>query len=96
MNLTWEVREGITKHNSEHDRPGAADEYEKGMASSLEAQIVDIADEIAYNNHDIDDGLSSGMIEPDMMKDVEIWQENFKEVKKSMRTLTSRFLNTRP
>ena len=82
-NLTWEVREGITKHNPEHDRPGAADEYEKGMASSLEAQIVDIADEIAYNNHDIDDGLSSGMIEPDMMKDVEIWQENFKEVKKS-------------
>ena len=57
---------------------------------------MDIADEIAYNNHDIDDGLSSGMIEPDMMKDVEIWQENFKEVKKPMRTLTSRFLNTRP
>ncbi|HZX36008.1 MAG TPA: deoxyguanosinetriphosphate triphosphohydrolase [Thermodesulfobacteriota bacterium] len=83
LNLTWEVREGITKHNSEHDRPGSADEYEKGMASSLEAQIVDIADEIAYNNHDIDDGLSSGMIEPDMMKDVELWRENFKEVKKA-------------
>ncbi|MFZ3072192.1 MAG: deoxyguanosinetriphosphate triphosphohydrolase [Thermodesulfobacteriota bacterium] len=83
LNLTWEVREGITKHNSEHDRPGVTDEYEKGMAASLEAQIVDMADEIAYNNHDIDDGLSSGMLEPDMMKDVELWQENFKEVKKA-------------
>ena len=44
---------------------------------------MEIGDEIAYNNHDMDDGLSSGMIEPDMMKDVELWRENFKEVKKA-------------
>src|SRR3989338_5158463 len=58
LNLTWEVREGIVKHNSEHDRPSLSDEYEKDKQPCLEAQIVDIADEIAYNNHDLDDGLS--------------------------------------
>lgn len=84
INLTWEAREGIVKHNSEHDRPGAAEEYEKDKAPSLEAQIVDIADEIAYNNHDIDDGLSSEMLDPFELMDVELWRESFEEVGRSL------------
>lgn len=82
LNLTFEVREGIVKHSSEHDRPGLNSEYDRGRSASLEAQIVDIADEIAYNNHDIDDGLSSEMLEPEMLRDVALWQEQFDEVKK--------------
>jgi len=81
LNLTFEVREGIIKHSSEHDRPGMNQEYEKGLSSCLEAQIVDIADEIAYNNHDIDDGLSSEMLEPGQMDEVELWKGHFEEVK---------------
>ncbi|MBI5643694.1 MAG: deoxyguanosinetriphosphate triphosphohydrolase [Deltaproteobacteria bacterium] len=81
LNLTWEVREGIVKHSSEHDRPGLNSEYEGEKSACLEAQIADIADEIAYNNHDIDDGISSEMIDPSALKGVEIWSEYFEPVK---------------
>ncbi|MFQ5736364.1 MAG: deoxyguanosinetriphosphate triphosphohydrolase [Thermodesulfobacteriota bacterium] len=81
LNLTWEVREGIVKHSSEHDRPGLNDEYGREESACLEAQIVDIADEIAYNNHDIDDGISSGMLEPEALAKVSLWRENFEAVK---------------
>ncbi|MEE9613659.1 MAG: deoxyguanosinetriphosphate triphosphohydrolase [Thermodesulfobacteriota bacterium] len=81
LNLTWEVREGIAKHSSEHDRPGMSEEYEKEKSPSLEAQIVDMADEIAYNNHDIDDGLSSGMLSAGDLEGVSLWQDTFDEVR---------------
>ena len=79
LNLTWEVREGIAKHNTEHDKPGVDAEYDMTRAPALEAQIVDIADEIAYNNHDIDDGLSSEMLSTDALNDVALWRECYKE-----------------
>ena len=81
LNLTWEVREGIAKHSTEHDRPDVIKEYEPKKAPCLEAQIVDAADEIAYNNHDIDDGLSSDMLDAAQLKDVELWQENYERIK---------------
>lgn len=81
LNLTWEVREGIAKHSSEHDRPGVTSEFESDKSACLEAQIVDLADEIAYNNHDIDDGLSSEMIYPDSLKGIDLWQDNYEDVK---------------
>lgn len=83
LNLTWELREGIVKHSSEHDRPEVLKEYEPEKEPCLEAQIVDLADEIAYNNHDIDDGLSSEMINAGQLKDVELWQENYERIKKA-------------
>ena len=61
LNLTWEVREGIIKHQPESDRHAPA-EYAPGEAPTLEAQLVDFVDEIAYNNHDIDDGLDLGHV----------------------------------
>ena len=83
LNLTFEVREGIIKHSSEHDRPGAVEDYGADMPT-LEAQIVDLADEIAYNNHDIDDGLSSDMLEPAQLLEVPIWRENFERISKEL------------
>ncbi len=74
LNLTWEVREGIVKHSSDYDQP-MVQEFEPEVKPVLEAQIVDYADEIAYNSHDIDDGLKSAMLEPDDLADVELWVE---------------------
>jgi len=74
LNLSWEVREGIMKHSTEYDRT-SPDEPTLEDNSSLEAQIVCVADEIAYNTHDIDDGLAAGIISAEQMKDLELWKE---------------------
>jgi len=79
LNLTWEVREGIVKHSPPYDRPLARD-FEPGAAPSLEAQIVDHADEIAYNTHDIDDGLKSGLLTAEQLDTVTLWREHFGRV----------------
>jgi len=63
LNLTWETREGIIKHSSYYDHPEVST-YAPEEQPSIEAQIIDFADEIAYNNHDLDDGISSGLIDP--------------------------------
>ena len=76
LNLTWEVREGIVKHSSEYDRP-LVKRFDPDVAPCLEAQIADFADEIAYNCHDIDDGLQSGMLPPEKMDAVDLWREHF-------------------
>jgi dGTPase len=76
LNLSWEVREGIVKHSPPYDRP-LAQSFEPGRAPCLEAQIVDYADEIAYNSHDIDDGLKSGLLTPEQLQDVTLWRETF-------------------
>jgi dGTPase len=61
LNLTFEVREGIIKHSHFKGRPAAA-EFDESLYPCLEAQIVDLADEIAYLGHDTDDGLKAGML----------------------------------
>jgi dGTPase len=79
LNLSWEVLEGIVKHSTRYDRPQVLD-YEPQFAPTLEAQIVDFADEIAYNAHDIDDGLKSGMLEPDDLAGVCLWSDTLATV----------------
>jgi dGTPase len=74
LNLTWEVREGIIKHKPDSDGSAPAD-YAPGEAPCLEAQLVDFVDEIAYNNHDVDDGLTSGMISVEQIRDVVLFRE---------------------
>ena len=74
LNLTWEVREGIIKHKPESDAAAPAD-YAPGEAPTVEAQLVDFVDEIAYNNHDVDDGLTSGMITVEQMRTVGLFRE---------------------
>ena len=80
LNLTWEIREGIIKHQADSDGRAPA-EYAAGEAPTLEAQLVDFVDEIAYNNHDIDDGLSSGMITVEKIRAVELFRDSYEEVR---------------
>jgi len=67
LNLCWEVREGIAKHSGPIDVAAAPElaEYEPGLQPPVEAQLIDLVDEIAYNHHDVDDGLESGLLELD-------------------------------
>jgi dGTPase len=74
LNLSWEVREGIVKHSTRYDRPQVV-EFGASLAPCLEAQIVDFADEIAYTAHDVDDGLKSGMLEPEALGAVPLWRD---------------------
>jgi len=75
LNLTWEVREGIVKHSTKFDKSVKI----KGLAPqempTMETQIVDIADEIAYDNHDLDDGLTSGLLKEEDLKNLPIWNK---------------------
>jgi dGTPase len=73
LNLTWETREGIVKHETTFDIPDMS-EYSPDERGSLEAQIANAADECAYTSHDLDDGLRSGMLVPEDLADLELWQ----------------------
>src|SRR5580692_13165677 len=61
LNLTWEVREGLAKHYTSYDHPGKRKDFAAKNAS-LEAQIANLADEITYYSHDLDDGLDSQLL----------------------------------
>ncbi len=74
LNLSWETREGIIKHKTDYDNPYIK-EYEPKKSPTLEAQIVNVADEIAYNSHDIDDGITSDILTIDSLKGTKIWYE---------------------
>ena len=78
LNLSWEVREGILKHETEYDR-GMAYSFESEKRGTLECQIVNAADEIAYSTADLDDGLRSGMITAGQLSQVALWQEVISE-----------------
>jgi dGTPase len=74
LNLTWEVREGVAKHNPKGDASAPA-EYAPGEPPAIEAQLGDFVDEIAYNNHDVDDGLTSGMMTVEQIRAVALFRE---------------------
>jgi dGTPase len=73
LNLTWETREGIVKHESEYDIADASD-YDPELRGTIEAQIANVADELAYTAHDLDDGLRSGMITARMLEGISLWE----------------------
>ncbi|GAP14406.1 deoxyguanosinetriphosphate triphosphohydrolase, putative [Longilinea arvoryzae] len=73
LNLSWEVLEGIVKHETEYDIADAR-EFNPELRGHLEAQIANVADELAYTAHDLDDGLRSGMITPAMLSGMELWE----------------------
>jgi len=73
LNLSWETREGIVKHESEYDVSDATD-YNPELRGHLEAQIANVADELAYTAHDLDDGLRSTMITPQMLDGITLWE----------------------
>lgn len=95
LNLCFETREGILKHCSQDN---ARDLGELGARflnrtqPSLEAQICNLADEVAYNNHDIDDGLRSGLVSLDQLEEVSLFRTNLILVKGLNKDLTGRRL----
>jgi dGTPase len=82
LNLTWELREGIIKHSSAFDKPVKIKDLAPDESPILETQIVDIADEIAYDNHDLDDGLTSGLLKESDLQDLAIWNNICKRISK--------------
>ncbi len=75
LNLTWEVREGLVKHYTAYDHPSKRKGF-PAKSSSLEAQVANLADEITYYSHDLDDGLDSGLLsESQLDRHVRIWRE---------------------
>jgi dGTPase len=74
LNLTYETREGMLKHETDYDKSDASG-YAPGKRASLEAQIANLADETAYNAHDLDDGLRANLFAPEDLDELVIWQE---------------------
>ncbi|MDZ4743953.1 MAG: deoxyguanosinetriphosphate triphosphohydrolase [Verrucomicrobiota bacterium] len=82
LNLTWEVREGLVKHETSHDTPDDKNKkYFRFPRPSLEAQIANLADEIAYYSHDIEDGIEAGFLKIEALNDLDLWKDALAEVK---------------
>lgn len=79
LNLTYEVREGIVKHETEYDT-SFSEGYEPEKRGSLEAQIANIADELAYTVHDLDDGLYAGLLLPGQLDGIGLWELGRREI----------------
>jgi len=83
LNLTFETREGILKHCSIPNAKKLGDLGQRFLDQNqpgLEAQLTNLADEIAYNSHDVDDGLRSGLIKLDQLGDIELFAEPYQQV----------------
>lgn len=95
LNLTFETREGILKHCSITNAKQLGDVGQRFLnktSPSLEAQLTNYADEIAYNNHDVDDGLRSGLITIEQLEEVALFAENLHLVKQKYPTLDAKRL----
>ncbi|HYA19333.1 MAG TPA: deoxyguanosinetriphosphate triphosphohydrolase [Burkholderiales bacterium] len=95
LNLCYETREGILKHCSRKNARALGELGERFLRKrqpSLEAQLCNLADEIAYNNHDVDDGLRSGLISLEQLLEVGIFSRHWQAVKKQYPALMERRL----
>ena len=93
LNLTFETREGILKHCSqEHARRlgPVAERFLKDGQPTLEAQLTNVADEVAYNNHDVDDGLRAGLLTMEQLSEVELFRVRYEQVRSRYPTLETR------
>ena len=101
LNLTYEVREGMAKHTTNYDKPAGGGFDDSGQCT-LEGQLVELADSIAYNSHDIDDGIKSGFVDVNDLAGLKLWDraarnagEAFGELKADMlRVQSVRFMIT--
>ncbi|KPK34098.1 MAG: deoxyguanosinetriphosphate triphosphohydrolase [Betaproteobacteria bacterium SG8_40] len=95
LNLCFETREGILKHCSQANAKKLGDVGERFLLKkqpSLEAQLANLADEIAYNNHDVDDGLRSGLITLEDLLEVPVFLRHLEEVRREFPDLQDRRL----
>jgi len=92
LNLSYEMREGIVKHSSPHDLPKNADlaEYCLDEQATLEAQLGNLADEIAYNNHDVDDGFRAGILNLKGLRDVPLFAMHYDQVMSDLTDISTR------
>lgn len=93
LNLTFETREGILKHCPENKAMELGElgrRFLENEQPSLEAQLANVADEIAYSNHDIDDGLRSGLISVPQLQEVELFARYWHEVQTAMPDISER------
>jgi dGTPase len=90
LNLCFETREGILKHCSPVNAAALGQvgkRFLERTQPTLEAQVCNLADEIAYNNHDIDDGIKAGLLELSALKDISLWQKHFEQTQKNFSEL---------
>jgi dGTPase len=95
LNLTFECREGILKHCSLRNARQLGELGERFIRRrqpGLEAQLANLADEIAYNNHDVDDGIRAGLISLDELREVELFRRHYAAIRKRYRSLSERKL----
>ena len=93
LNLSFETREGILKHCSKTNARKlgkVAERFLNGTEAGLEAQLANFADEIAYNNHDIDDGVRAGLINIEQLQECEMFDSQYQKVIKRWPELTER------
>ncbi len=87
LNLTWEVREGLAKHETSYDHPAHPQDFVHRSAS-LEAQVANLSDEITYYSHDLDDGLDCGLLaEKQLIQDVRIFAQAHRQIRREHGTL---------
>jgi dGTPase len=79
LNLSYEVLEGMVKHETEYDISDAR-EFSPELRGGIEAQIANVADESTYTAHDLDDGLRSGMISASMLDGIALWEIVLKSI----------------
>jgi dGTPase len=81
LNLTWETREGLAKHQTAYDHPGRR-QGASLKSPSLEAQVANLADELTYCSHDLDDGLEAGLLsEKKLNREVKLFSEASRQVR---------------
>jgi len=93
LNLTFETREGILKHCSIREAKKLGElgkRFLQKKQPGAEAQLVDLADEIAYNNHDVDDGLRYGLIELDELREIKLFSDQFNDVQQRYPDISNR------
>jgi len=90
LNLCYETREGILKHGCDWEHPLPVPETTPQPC--LEAQVADVADEIAYTNHDLDDGLRSGLLRRQELDELALWRETREEVERRIGPTRERVL----
>jgi dGTPase len=94
LNLSWEIRESIAKHG-DHPERALDSQFEPEWQPLLEAQLADIADSLAYSNHDIDDGLRAHFIQIEDLQELRLWQEAQRKVRDDYGSLDPKTLVAR-